>query len=108
MSYATLHSKFCMQFHSLIEAISISNLADMLRLRVQEPDVGLGDVRHLHLHRLLGHPPLARRPPHLRPLHAARPQLDVAADPPDAVRRQLQCSLLLPVSLKWFPRSMSK
>ena len=70
----------------------------MLRLRVQEPDVGVGDVRHLHLHRLLGHPPLARRPPHLRPLHAARPQLDVAADPPDAVRRQLKRRLILQVS----------
>ena len=73
-------------------------MADMLRLRVQEPDVGLCDVRHLHLHRLLGHPPLARRPPDVRAVHAARPQLDVAADPPDAVRRQLQRSLLLPVS----------
>ena len=33
---------------------------DMLRLRLQEPHVVLRDVRHLHLHRLLGHPPLAR------------------------------------------------
>ncbi len=75
----------------------LSLALDLLRLRRQEPHVGVSDVRDLHLHRLQRHPPLSGRPLDLCAVDAARLQLDVAADQADAVRGKLKRRELLTV-----------
>ena len=53
--------------------------AGMFRLQREEPYVVVGDVRSVHLPRLLGGAPQPRRAPHVRAFHAARHQLDMEA-----------------------------
>lgn len=65
-------------------------LAGMLRLQREEPYVVVGDVRGIHLPRLLGGAPWPRRAHLVRTFHPARHQLDVEAASQYAAGRKLQ------------------
>lgn len=65
-------------------------LAGMFRLQRKEPYVVVGDVRGLHLPRLLSGAPRARRAHLIRALHTARYQLDMEAASQHAARREQQ------------------
>lgn len=77
----------------------------MFRLQREEPYVVVGDVRSVHLPRLLRCAPQPRRAPHVRAFHAARHQLDMEAAQEHAAWRELErcmtiiyyLSILLPI-----------
>lgn len=64
--------------------------AGMFRLQREKPYVVVGDVRSVHLPRLLGGAPQPRCAPYVRALHAAGHQLDMETAQKYAAWRELE------------------